>query len=187
MLAVANDKLYSTKALLENGADQNIADTFGNAPIHEVTENFSQNKNAASILKMLLKYGADPNKTAIKKIGKDTTYFNLPLMNAIKDSLCFKILYESGGNVNYTINGEYLVRRNLFILDLAPYQNIFIIKYLVLEKAAKVPDIFTNSFNKKSITALSLLRKFNTYNDLNKENAKQEILTYLENEFKKDR
>ena len=79
-LAVGNDKPISTKTLLEHGADFNISDTFGYAPLHTASNLIGSRKHSAEIIKILLEHGANPNAIAI--INKDNPGKYVPLMDA---------------------------------------------------------------------------------------------------------
>jgi ankyrin repeat protein len=97
-LAIANDKLLSTKVLLENGASFNILDSDKKAAIHEATEDINSRKNSYKILEILIKYGADVNMLRINPNRNDTLGYSVPLMGAINNLQCLQLLLDNGAN-----------------------------------------------------------------------------------------
>jgi ankyrin repeat protein len=98
LLAIGNDKLKSTKALLEMGANLNIADSQKYKPIHEASQFIPLKKNTLQILELLIQHGADVSDTLVQRKGNDTSYFYVPLMGACENLACAKLLLEHGAN-----------------------------------------------------------------------------------------
>ena len=138
LLAIGNDKLLSTKILLEEGANINIADSEMAKPIHEATRFITLKVNSLQILKLLIKFGANVNDTSIIIKGNDTISFYVPLIGASKNLECGKLLIESGANP-YVINGNaFLIWR--FFDGGKHDENIFFAKYLVVDKKMAIPN-----------------------------------------------
>ncbi|MDE1191740.1 MAG: ankyrin repeat domain-containing protein [Arachidicoccus sp.] len=179
-LAVSNGKVKSVKALLDHGANFNILDSNHFAAIHEATNMIDLRRNVSQILSLLLQYGANANMPSDTANGYDILKFYLPLMGAVTNLECTRLLLSYKANFYYKIDEDYPVWTNLLIYD-APFdENIFVAKYLLIDKQMKMPDtIFYTMPDHKPVRALDLLKKFKVYDDPEKIKAKQEILDYL--------
>ena len=129
-LAVENANYNSVKALLELGADPNLQDLYrGDSPLMEAANIWIPEKRTDTrFLKLLLKYGGDPNA---KENGPEKAEYT-PLRFACENNNLdnVKILVEAGANVN-TIDayGGVVLQWALITADL--YQNPDIIIYLI--------------------------------------------------------
>jgi len=180
-LAIGNDKLVSTRVLLEKGANVNIGDSENSHAIHEATKSPELRKHSFEILKLLIEHGANVNDTLIKTNSKkDTTYFYVPLMGASLDFNCAKLLLENGANPYVKKDSNYVVWSSVLILDAKPFETIYVARYMIVEKKMPIPNpIFYTADRHKPKDVLFLINKFNTYNDTNKESLKKEVLDYL--------
>lgn len=178
MLAVGNEKLKSARLLLENGANQNIKDIYGNAAIHEATKSISLKKYAPEMLELLLKFGADPNNISIVINGQDSSSSYLPLMGAIEDIESTKILLNYGANLYYSRNERYPIWENLLIQN-SP-DEITVAKYLIIDKKMRVPNpiLFTIP-DHSPIDIIMLLNRLDFSGDSHRLKIKEEILNYL--------
>ncbi len=190
-LAVANDKLLSVKALLDNGAQQNISDAMDQYPIHYILLKEYSYKHRLEILRLLLNYGADPNPQT-KPIYKNDTipHYGRPLMLYAVDNLeCTKLLLEYGADINYKNSDEtgwsYPIWLHVFRWDdLHDNDNnkVFVAKYLIVDKHLPIPD--TLSVTRRPgeqgfyFTALQCINEA-TLKNPDKKAAKEEILAYL--------
>ena len=178
-LAVGNDKLVSTIALLENSADLNICDSFGFAPLHSASDNVNSRENSFQLIEALLKFGANPNKFSCqyqnKKIKK---YF--PLMGAIRNFKCSKLLIDNGANCNLQDSINYPIWQSILSQDDKVSESIFVAEYLIINKKVVIPEIIGYSIpDKNPILFIDVLKKYKTIDDSKKEEAKNRIIKYL--------
>ena len=183
LLAVGNDKLISTKILLEVGANLKIADLQKYKPIHEASKFISLKKNTLQILELLIKHEADVNDTLVQRKGNDTSYFYVPLMGVCENLICTKLLLEHGANP-YIKQGSayfgdtYIVWNEILVNDLD--ENIYVAKYMIVDKKMSIPEfIVYNIPKKKPADIFYFLDRENFKGDEKKEKARQEILDYL--------
>lgn len=179
-LAVENDKLISTKALLEMGANLNIANFEKYKPIHEATRFISLKKNTLQILKLLIHYGANVNDTLVQRKGSDTVYFEVPLMNACQNLACAKLLLEHGANVYIKNNNSYPIWFVALIDHFKDDEGIYFVKYVVIDKKMPIPDPIAYSLDgEKPINIFNLLADNTFKEDIKRQKARQDILDYL--------
>ena len=195
-LAVYNEKLLSIKALLENGAKQDIRDSLGDYPINDIVDMTTSYKHRKEILELLLEHGADPNSEVKGYRDKDTTPYQvgIPLMRAVSDLECTKLLLKYGANVyanfqprNFNDScSKYHVWNEVFNFHDNSSESIFVAKYLIVDKHFAVPQPIcfganTTVYDIRPFTALELLNKA-TFIDPAKQKAKEDILAYLQKE-----
>lgn len=179
-LAVGNDKLVSTQILLLHKADINIPDFDGYTAIHEVTRYINLNKNGYDILKLLLEAGADPNKPSTDIKGNDTTNHYVPLMGGVKSLKATKLLLKYGADLYYKNHNQYPIWFNMLLLGSGPYENIFVARYIIIEKKLAIPNPVFYKINPiKPVNALEFIEKMNFNDDKEKQNIKKELITYL--------
>jgi ankyrin repeat protein len=175
-LAVGTDKLESVRILLEEGASLKVPDYENNTPIHEATKFIDLKKNSFQILKLSIEYGANVNDTLVQMRGSDTTYFHVPLMGAVENLDCAKILLKNGANMYVKHKTFYSVWYVMLTNDLD--ETILLAKYLIIDKKMSIPDPIAY-INNKPFDIYSLIKIENFRGDSKKEKAKQEILEYL--------
>jgi len=143
--AVGMEKYKSAETLLKCGADPNIASIIdGETPLFRAA-GYSwvdkDNKNDPKYVKLLLSYGADPNKNYIGNYieGEKTVIEpgTSPLMNSIGCGIeKTKALVDGGADIDYkTKRGSTGAIQALLEYDSPEYAY-----YLIIEKKAKVSD-----------------------------------------------
>jgi len=196
-LAVYHSKLLSVKALLENGARQDIRDSSGNYPITCIVDMTTKYENRVEILKLLLQHGADPNSQVKGYRRKESIPFlvGVPLMQASHSLECTKLLIKYGADVYCKIKARnfldschnYPVWDAIFLLtNVTDHDNIFVAKYLVVDNHLAIPNPlyyrgYNTEYDIRPVSAIDLLNKA-TFTDSAKQKAKEEILAYLQKE-----
>ncbi|WP_252225229.1 ankyrin repeat domain-containing protein [Clostridium sp. ZBS2] len=152
--AVGMEKYKSAETLLKCGADPNIASTSeGETPLFQAA-GFSwidnDAKNDPKYVKLLLSYGADPNKNYVGRdhdiIEKGTS----PLMKSIGCGIeKTKALVEAGADINYkTKSGNTVAITALGIGGpSATLEGMEYAYYLIVEKKAKVNEPYYRAEN----------------------------------------
>jgi hypothetical protein len=173
ILAVGNDKFYSTQALINAGADLSIRDSSGDQAIHEAVKFISLRKNSYVILKLLLENHADVN--SYSKNGINAT----PLEGGVTNYPCFKLLMSYGADPYFQLNDHtFAVWSTMFIDERK--DGILAAKDLILERKMPIPDPITHSLDGRTplgITYFLNREKFEENSE--KQIAKVEILRYL--------
>jgi len=181
-LSVGNDKPDFVKLLLENNADLTIPDTTGFAPLHTAADLINSRTHSAEIIKTLLQHGANPNTPAlINKDANGNTAKHLPLMDAVVNLECTKILLDYGADLYYKDSLDYAVWSSILSHDLNNSESIYVAKYVIIDKKHSPPNpIFYTTPGLIPRDIFFLLKKFKTYGDADKEKAKQEIIDFLQ-------
>ncbi len=141
---VGMEKYNSLKALLENGANPNIATIYGKTALYEAA-GFSwidcNAKKDAKYVKLLLQHGADPN-LYFKGGEPGYTYEagNSPLIESIGCGIeKTKALVEKGADINHKTSGSQSTAA-IIALDCSEYPDYAY--YLIVEKKANVADCY---------------------------------------------
>lgn len=147
--AVGMEKYKSAEALLKCGADPNIASRLGETPLFAAA-GYSWIDNDAKkdpkYVKLLLRYGADPN---INYIGSDLDGEKTiiepgtsPLMYSIGCGIeKTKALVEAGADINYAIKrGKTAAIEALMAGSNATLDGLKYAHYLIVEKKARVTE-----------------------------------------------
>ena len=137
-------KEKSVETLLELGADPNLQNHYdGDNAIIEASDfaHYSKDWCNTNILKMILKYGGDPNSVSVVKvndgINKGIYGGKTPLMNASSNCLKkVKILVDAGAEINYINEYGYSALKTAFV-----QQKADIVKYLLIEKKADFHNV----------------------------------------------
>ncbi|MEG1585802.1 MAG: ankyrin repeat domain-containing protein [Bacteroidales bacterium] len=133
-MAIQRGHFKSVKALVDNGADINIRDSYdGRTPLIEACK-FNPNPEC---VKLLIEHGADVNARETEKGMYTYHAYNTPLSTAVRYSSAYevrldvvKLLVNHGADINY------MVGDSLTILDRALIaENYDIVLYLLKEGA----------------------------------------------------
>jgi len=176
-LAVGNDKYTSAKILLENKANPNIKDSWGYSPILAACQ-FSELRNhSLEMVRLLIKYGASVNDSLPQVNGKDTVDYIVPLSFSTSNLECTKILLENKANLYICCDNNYSVWYSIFLNG---YENIFVAKYLIIDRKMPIPNpIAVSTIKKIPQDIYFFLNHYDSHGDPKKGKAKQEILAYL--------
>jgi hypothetical protein len=177
-LAIANDKLLSVRILLENNANYNIPALDKRTAIHEAVSNINSRKNSYAILELLIKYGADVNKLRINPNNNDTLGYSVPLMDAINNFACSKLLLDHGADIYLKSGDSYLVWF-FMLLGGEINDNIYVAKYVIVDKKMPIPNPISYTVDKKPLDILGLLNDLDLSKDSKRRKAKEEIIGYL--------
>ena len=178
MLAVGNDKAFSTGALLKVRADVNIRDSSDDQAIHEAATDIPLRKHSLKIISLLLDYGADVN--SISKNGA----VPVPMKGAVESFPCAKLMLSHGANIYFqyiddTLYKTYSVWFSLLLNEM--YDNIFVAKYLIIDKGMPIPDPITFSMGRHlPLDIRRFLGDLNFHGDQKKQETKEQIIAYLE-------
>ncbi|NMM64107.1 ankyrin repeat domain-containing protein [Clostridium sp. P21] len=153
--SVGTERYKSAEELLKCGADPNIASTnTGETPLFTAAGySWIDNdyKKDAKYVKLLLKYGANPNKNNMKenKPGFVKTVFDpgeSPLMNSIGCGIeKTKALVEAGADINCKTKNGYTAAINALQYGTGDTKTVEYAYYLIVEKKAKVNESYHRS------------------------------------------
>ena len=174
MLAVGNDKVMSTTALLKMGADVKLRDLRDDQAIHEAVAHLDLKRHSLDILKLLVAYGANVNSVS----SRGTNI--VPLAGAVEQFSCAKFLLDNKASPYFKRESTYPVWFNLMVMDLPFDENIFVAKYMIVDKKLPIPSpIFYTSGDRKPVDILTLLIKYDVNSDPKKQKTKETIIEYL--------
>jgi len=170
LLAVGNDKFLSAKALLQNGANVNKRDSMGRSAIIEATRFIYLKQNTLETLKQLLDYGGSANDSIIQVKNRDTIDYYAVLQGATSDLECTKVLIEHGGNLYINYDNSFPVWIHMLVT--AYDDNIFVAKYLIIDKKMPIPNPIAFSVSKKEPQDIyHFLEFYNPRTDTSKQKA----------------
>jgi ankyrin repeat protein len=153
MLAIVHDKLTSVQFLLNKGANLNLIDSSNEQAIHIASEGVRE-QNTCTIIELLISHGANIN-TAYHGKGIDSNYYYVPLMGAVNNIQCAKLLLKNGANIYYKHKDTYCVW--LEILSNLNKEKVSFLRYLLIEQKMNIPENITHKLNGTPLTAIELL------------------------------
>ncbi|WP_316503189.1 ankyrin repeat domain-containing protein [Paenibacillus sp. CGMCC 1.18879] len=180
--AIGTEKYRSAEILLKLGADPNVESTDGETPLFTAS-GYSwvdvRAKKDAKYVKLLLRYGADPNKNYIGSDdpeGETIEPGMSPLMNSISTGIeKTKALVEAGADINYkTKRGN-----TASIESLQSQRGLEYAYYLIVQKKANITEPYYrretigNEDPNEKFFAVNLLR--NWLFDLNSKEYKMKM------------
>ena len=182
MWAVRMEKYESVLTLLQSGADPNLTSNSGATALFKAVSYSlidNEQKEDAKYVRLLLKYGANPNIPYVGNNREGVTdpidRGTSPLMHAVSRSLeKAKALVEGGGDINYKTETHQTAAISALMMEKldAPY-------YLIVEKKAMVSDPFyfyefgSDTIADKAYYPVDLLR--NWIYDLDSEEYKRKM------------
>ncbi|SUJ10989.1 Ribulose-5-phosphate 4-epimerase and related epimerases and aldolases [Sphingobacterium spiritivorum] len=178
MLAIENSDYESVKALLDLGANPNIADNYrGSTPMHDAAMN-----SDPKYLQLLIAHRGNPNVIENKPITEDDQGRGTPLNKAISYSSGnnlekVKLLVDAGADINYSNDGNPFYTR-LPLAATIIHERFDIALYL-LEKGAKYDGIMYRTVQGDSIYILGALRQCIVDLDSKEYRQKLEVISFL--------
>lgn len=178
MLAIENNDYESVKALLDLGADPNIADNYqGSTPMHDAAKN-----EDPKYLKILIEHQGNPNVIESKPITEDDQGRETPLNVAISYTSGnnlekVKLLVKAGADINF-YNDWYTYYPHLPVSDAITHNQFDIALYL-LQQGAHYDGIMYKTVQGDSIYILGALRR--KIVDMNTDEYKQKrnVISFL--------
>ncbi|WP_243374941.1 ankyrin repeat domain-containing protein [Geotalea sp. SG265] len=175
--SILNDRYKSAEKLLQLGADPNLQNHDGLSALMYAAEWSSKEwKGNPKYLKLVLRYGGDPN--AIAKPISPPARLQTPLISAV-NSLSLdnvKIIINAGADPNY-IDGCKSALVAAFDLG-----QIDIVHYLIIEKKIDVHTADCKTLNGDTITVLSQLRNMVYPLGSREHKVKMEVVQYLKSQ-----
>ncbi len=180
MLAIENSDYKSVKALLDVGADPNVADNYrGSTPMHDAAK-----KKDPKYLKLLLEYKGNPNvienNLPMENIETRETPLNVAISYPSGNNLeKVKLLVDAGANINF-FNEHYTYLPHSPLSDAIIHKKFDIATYL-LEQGACYDEIMYKTVEGDTIYILGALRR--KVVDLNtiEYQQKRKIISFLKN------
>ncbi|MFN0290110.1 ankyrin repeat domain-containing protein [Pedobacter helvus] len=178
MLAIGNNDYESVKALLDLGANPNIADDYrGSTPMHDAAKN-----EDPKYLKLLIEHKGNPNVIENRPITEDDQGRNVPLNEAIShlsgnNLEKVKLLVGAGANINYSNDGTPFYTRLPLAASIIHGQ--FDITLYLLQQGARYDGVMYKTVQGESIYILGALRS--KVIDLNTDEYKQKrkVISFL--------
>ncbi|NRZ98132.1 ankyrin repeat domain-containing protein [Clostridium tetanomorphum] len=138
--SIGMEKYESAEALLKCGSNPDIARKNGETPLF-LAALYSWIDNDAKkdpkYVKLLLRYGANPNKNYVGSDSSVTEPGSSPLMNSIGCGIeKTKALVEAGADINYKTQTGTTAAQEALLADETPEYAY----YLIVQKKAKVTD-----------------------------------------------
>ena len=169
----------SVKALLEEGADPNLLETYSRKSALMYASDYGPDYyKGTEILKLCLKYRGNPNAVADGKTPEGYKIRETPLIIA---SVCclakVKVLISAGADVNY-IN-EKNESALLAAAELGGNEKVETTRYLLFEQHADFRKAFVITIDKDTISFAGLLRDWVYPLNSKKYQTKMEIVKYL--------
>jgi len=159
---------------LEAGADVSIRNLYDETVLHDITKYISFRKHSYQLIQLLINYDADVNAVSSGK-GPNKDYYYVPLRGAITNMDCAKLLLANGADLYANFESTYIVWYDL--LGHAYNDNIYVAKYLIIEKNMPIPATIAKIGN-VTLDAFSLL-KDKTAISASENKARLDILNYL--------
>ncbi|RYX81568.1 ankyrin repeat domain-containing protein [bacterium] len=177
--SVITNHYSSTKALLEEGADPNLLETYSRkSPFMYACGYGPEYGKRTDLLKLLLRYGGKPNAVSQGQTPEGFKPRETPLMIAAKCCLLkTKLLVESGANVNFV--NEKNESPLLSAVELGGNEKAETTRYLLLEKGADFRKAFVITIDKDTIPFAELLRHWVYPLGSRDYKIKMEIVNYL--------
>ena len=191
LLAVVNNKELSAVKLLDLGADPNARAFDDSSPFISACAHAAGLKNSRKMLLWLIEYGADVNSiqmdTTNDQFGKRKNSKMTPLRSlCVAGSLeSVKVLVEHGANLQACGKNE-----NAILSTAVLSGKLDIVKYLLIEKKAPIPDYVIirqpGTSHERKMTIPEMLNENEYKDNPSKQASKFEILKYLKQQAKKD-
>jgi len=179
---VKNNKVGSAKKLLEFGSDPNLQDFYdGTSPLM-LASGYGKNFDTSSqMLKLLLRFGGNPNSIQLVKRRENTTTRKTPLI--IAAGCCLnktKILVDAGALINFKNEFQESPLESALM---SGSDAAIVTKYLVIEKKARFLDTIRILPQGNVLTILDYLRNWTFPLNSNDYKIKKEIISFLNDSY----
>lgn len=149
--AIANQKYYSCKTLLDLGANPNQADSTDFVP--PITDAAAITETS-SYLQLMLKHGGEPNIITKKNKGEVQYTTTSPLCAAASARLeSVKLLIDNGADINLGAYGMLPLTVALIT------QKIDVAEYFIIDKKADIDKVHTVRTDKDTVRIADLLKQ----------------------------
>jgi ankyrin repeat protein len=191
MYAIVYNKRNAIKALLDHRANPNKSDKMSRSSAMSIAvENTGvsglSERCDTTVIDMLIEHGGNVNYKQKFQDEADSAFIDQSeryLLDLAAEQGCtnvVKLLVERGANINARL-GQI---GNTAIFAAASQDNLEIVKYLVIEKKANVPDVFftrpaSGNVPEEKLTLSEFLLEANYEKGSHEEKLRSEILQYL--------
>lgn len=179
MWAVYSNHQRSVKALLKEGADPNLLETYSRKSALMYASDYGPDfYKGTETLKLCLKYGGNPNAVSNGQTPEGYKIRETPLIIASKCCLAkVKMLVNAGASVNYV--NEKNESALLSAVELAGNEQVQTTKYLLFDQHADFRKAFVITIDKDTSTFAELLRHWVYPLNSREFQTKMEIVKYL--------
>lgn len=174
MWSILNDRYTSTEMLLRLGADPNLQNHDGLSSLMYAAEwRIEEWKGDPKYLKLLLKYGGDPN--SIAKPTEPPARFATPLIAAVNSFSLenVKILVDAGANPDYNDRCTSALTAAFHL------SQIEMVRYFIIDKKVDIHNTDCKTLGGDDITVLTRLRKMTYPLNSHKHKVKMEVVEYV--------
>lgn len=188
-LAVADEKYLSTAMLLKLGANPNARSIDDSSPFLTVCLFGLDLVHPDSMLRMLIRYGADVNgwriDTTNDQFGRKKNFKATPLRLACAygNLSMVMILVENGAKLDMYGANEHSILSTAVLSG-----NIDVVKYLMIDKHAPIPDFVVvrqpGNAHEKKMTITDLFMEDSRNDNMEVKRQKREVLDYLKSKGK---
>jgi len=177
--AVYTNHYESVKALLEDGADPNLLETYSRKSALMYASDYGPNYyKGTEILDLCLKHGGNPNFVATGQTPEGYKIRETPLIISSKCCLVkTKMLVDAGANVNYVNECNESALRSA--ISLGGSEQVATTEYLLFEQHADFKKAFVITIDKDTISCAGLLRHWVYPLDSKEYKEKMAIVKYL--------
>ena len=173
--AAQSNLSISVKALLEAGANPNIANNYnGYTPLMAAARHTSLTDSSTESIRLLLRYGANPNAVSrpVAPSQRPTTALILAASNKLE---YVRILVNAGADIDITIGTSKDALERALALN-----RIDVARYLIVEKHADVMKNYTVTLSGDTLKINDLLKRLTFHLESDNYKKKMEIVRYLE-------
>lgn len=170
-LAVRKDKYNAAEMLVKHGANPNIRNYHdGNNALIEAAHKYDTSK----FLKLLLSHGGDPNDVNYSEKVKNFPPTTALITAAFTNLENVRLLADAGADVNYKTPIGNTVLKQAALMN-----QVFIVRYLLIEKKAEFNYVFMKTIDGKDLYLTHYMRNWPFKIGSDEWKCKMEIAAYL--------